>query len=711
MREQALQKLRDVFGYGEFRGHQADIIDQVANGGDALVLMPTGGGKSLCYQIPGLLRPGLTVVVSPLIALMDDQVATLNALGLRAAALNSTLDEQGRRDIAGWLRQGELDFLYLAPERLLQPRTLQFLQSLNINLFAIDEAHCVSQWGHDFRPEYLQLGQLAELFPGVPRMALTATADERTREEIAQRLKLEQAGRFISGFDRPNIFYRIVPKDRPRQQLLTFLKDQRGNAGIVYCLSRKKVEDTAQWLSDQGWPALPYHAGLPAELRATHQRRFLNEEGLIMVATIAFGMGIDKSNVRFVAHLDLPKSIEAYYQETGRGGRDGLPADAWMAYGLQDVLLLNQFLANSDGDERHKRIERHKLDAMLALCELTGCRRQSLLGYFGETLEQPCGHCDNCVEPAATWDGSEAARMALSTVYRSGQRYGVGHLTDILLGRDNEKVRSAGHQHLSTYGIGKQLSEQEWRSVFRQLIARGLVEIDLDGFGGLRLSEACRPLLRGEESLALRKDIARTASLPTRKGDKPVIAEADLELWEQLRALRKRLAEAQGVPPYVVFADSTLVDMLRQRPANLQDMSLVSGIGAHKLERYGADFLQVMLADGDLAAGAAPVVHEAQEVQALALAGMEPQHIAQQTSMPIKQVYQKLAQAISTGQLELHHAVDLPPGQLERIQDLFLNDAEDDLPSVRAVGQELDEPVEEGVLHCIRAALVLEISG
>ena len=711
MREQALQKLRDVFGYGEFRGHQADIIDQVANGGDALVLMPTGGGKSLCYQIPGLLRPGLTVVVSPLIALMDDQVATLNALGLRAAALNSTLDDQARRDIAGWLRQGELDFLYLAPERLLQPRTLQFLQSLNINLFAIDEAHCVSQWGHDFRPEYLQLGQLAELFPGVPRMALTATADERTREEIAQRLKLEQAGRFISGFDRPNIFYRIVPKDRPRQQLLAFLKDQRGNAGIVYCLSRKKVEDTAQWLSEQGWPALPYHAGLSAELRATHQRRFLNEEGLIMVATIAFGMGIDKSNVRFVAHLDLPKSIEAYYQETGRAGRDGLPADAWMAYGLQDVLLLNQFLANSDGDERHKRIERHKLDAMLALCELTGCRRQSLLGYFGETLEQPCGHCDNCVEPAATWDGSEAARMALSTVYRSGQRYGVGHLTDILLGRDNEKIRSAGHQHLSTYGIGKQLSEQEWRSVFRQLIARGLVEIDLDGFGGLRLSETCRPLLRGEESLALRKDIARTASLPTRKGDKPVIAEADRELWEQLRALRKRLAEAQGVPPYVVFADSTLVDMLRQRPATLQDMSLVSGIGAHKLERYGADFLQVMLADGDPVAAAAPVVHEAQEVQALALAGMEPQHIAQQTRMPIKQVYQKLAQAISTGQLELHHAVDLPPGQLERIQDLFLNDAEDDLPGVRAVAQELDEPVEEGVLHCIRAALVLEISG
>ncbi|SES19964.1 DNA helicase RecQ [Halopseudomonas bauzanensis] len=709
MREQALQRLRDIFGYGEFRGHQADIIDQVATGGDALVLMPTGGGKSLCYQIPGLLREGLTVVVSPLIALMDDQVATLNELGLRAAALNSTLDEIERRDIAERLRRGEMDFLYLAPERLLKPRTLQFLQSLDIALFAIDEAHCVSQWGHDFRPEYLQMGQLAELFPGVPRMALTATADERTREEIAQRLRLEDAKRFVSGFDRPNIFYRIVPKDRPRQQLLGFLKDQRGNAGIVYCLSRKKVEDTAQWLSDQGWPALPYHAGLPPELRAYHQKRFLNEEGLIMVATIAFGMGIDKSNVRFVAHLDLPKSIEAYYQETGRAGRDGLPADAWMAYGLQDVLMLNQFMANSDGDERHKRIERHKLDAMLALCEITTCRRQSLLGYFGDILDEPCGNCDNCREPAATWDGSEAARMALSTVYRSGQRYGVGHLVDILLGRDNEKIRTAGHQHLSTYGIGKQWSEQDWRSVFRQLIARGLAEIDLDGFGSLRLSDTCRPLLRGEESLALRKDVSRTASVPSRSSDKPVIAEADKALWENLRALRKRLAEAHGVPPYVVFADSTLVDMLRQRPTTLQDMALVSGIGAHKLERYGADFLQVLLEEGG-AETAAPA-HQAHEVQALAQAGMEAQQIARQTGLPIRQVYQKLAQAISIGQLDLHQVIDLPPGQLERIQDLFLNEAEEDLPGVRAVAQELDEPVEEGVLHCIRAALVLEISG
>ncbi|ONM44271.1 DNA helicase RecQ [Halopseudomonas pachastrellae] len=708
MREQALQQLRDVFGYGEFRGQQADIIDQVACGGDALVLMPTGGGKSLCYQVPGLLRQGLTVVVSPLIALMDDQVATLNELGLRAAALNSTLSEDAQREIARQMRAGELEFLYLAPERLLKPRTIAFLQSLEIALFAIDEAHCVSQWGHDFRPEYLQLGQLAEQFPGVPRMALTATADERTRGEMMQRLKLEHAACFVSGFDRPNIFYRIVPKDKPRQQLQGFLREHRGNAGIVYCLSRRKVEDTAAWLCDQGWPALPYHAGLPAELRATHQKRFLNEEGLIMVATIAFGMGIDKSNVRFVAHLDLPKSVEAYYQETGRAGRDGLPADAWMAYGLQDVLMLNQIMAGSEGDERHKRIERHKLDAMLALCELTSCRRQTLLGYFGETLAEPCGNCDNCVEPVDTWDGSEAARMALSTIYRSGQRYGVGHLIDILLGRDNEKIRNAGHQHLSTWGIGKSLGENEWRSVFRQLIARALVEIDLDGYGSLRLAESCRALLRGEQSLQLRRDVSKPTSSGTRSSNKPVIADADRELWEALRARRKQLADAHGVPPYVIFPDSTLVDMLRQRPTTLQDMSLVSGVGSHKLERYGADFLQVLGAEGAQADNEARESHEA---LALVLAGMTAEQAAAQLGQPLRKVYGQLAQGISTGNLSLEQAIDIGPAQLERIQDQFLNHDGDELPGVRTVARELDEPVEEGVLHCIRAALVQEISG
>ncbi len=709
MREQALQQLRNVFGYGEFRGQQADIIDQVACGGDALVLMPTGGGKSLCYQVPGLLREGLTVVVSPLIALMDDQVATLNELGLTAAALNSTLSEDAQREVARQMRAGELQFLYLAPERLLKPRTLNFLQSLPIALFAIDEAHCVSQWGHDFRPEYLQLGQLAELFPGVPRMALTATADERTREEMVQRLKLEQAACFVSGFDRPNIFYRIVPKDKPRQQLLGFLREHKGDAGIVYCLSRKKVEETAAWLCEQGWPALPYHAGLPQELRSTHQRRFLNEEGLVMVATIAFGMGIDKSNVRFVAHLDLPKSVEAYYQETGRAGRDGLAADAWMAYGLQDVLMLNQIMAGSEGDERHKRIERHKLDAMLALCELTTCRRQTLLGYFGETLEQPCGNCDNCQEPVSTWDGSEAARMALSTIYRSGQRYGVGHLIDILLGRDNEKIRSAGHQHLSTYGIGKSLGENEWRSVFRQLIALALVEVDLDGYGSLRLSERCRPLLRGEQSLQLRRDVSKPAAWGSRGSNKPVIAEADRALWESLRTLRKQLADAHGVPPYVIFTDNTLVDMLRQRPTTLQDMALVSGVGSHKLERYGADFLQVLAGDG--AAAQAQETRDAHEAIAMVRAGMSPEQAAMQLGQPLRKVYAQLAQAITTGNLTLEQAIDIGPAQLERLQDAFLNFDGEDLPGVRTLARELDEPVDEGVLHCIRAALVLEISG
>ena len=416
MLEQAQRILKDVFGYDSFRGRQGAIIERVASGGDALVLMPTGGGKSLCFQVPALLRDGLAVVVSPLIALMDDQVATLEELGVAAVALNSTLEADQQRDIAERIRRGEIKMLYLAPERLVQPRMLAFLQQLQIALFAIDEAHCVSQWGHDFRPEYLQLGQLAELFPDVPRIALTATADMRTREEIVNRLHLQDAERFLSSFDRPNIFYRIVPKEQPRKQLLAFLAARKGDAGIVYCLSRKKVEEVAGFLTEQGFPALPYHAGLPAELRAFNQKRFLNEEGLIMVATIAFGMGIDKPNVRFVAHLDLPKSLEAYYQETGRAGRDGLPADAWMAYGLQDMIFLKQMLANSEGDERHKRVEQHKLDAMLALCEETRCRRQVLLAYFDEELPQPCGHCDNCTDGVQTWDATEPARQALSAI-------------------------------------------------------------------------------------------------------------------------------------------------------------------------------------------------------------------------------------------------------------------------------------------------------
>jgi len=704
MLEQAQRILKDVFGYDVFRGNQAAIIERVAGGGDALVLMPTGGGKSLCYQVPALLREGLAVVVSPLIALMEDQVATLDELGVTAVALNSTLSPDEQREIAERIRQGRVKLLYLAPERLVQPRMLAFLQHLDIALFAIDEAHCVSQWGHDFRPEYLQLGQLAELFPRVPRIALTATADKRTREEIVQRLHLENAERFLSSFDRPNIFYRIVAKDQPRKQLLGFLAERRGDAGIVYCMSRKKVEELAAFLSEQGFPALPYHAGLSNELRAYHQKRFLNEEGLIMVATIAFGMGIDKPNVRFVAHLDLPKSLEAYYQETGRAGRDGLPADAWMAYGLQDVIFLKQMLSNSEGDERHKRVEQHKLDAMLALCEETRCRRQALLAYFDEEMAQPCGHCDNCVDGVQTWDATEPARQALSTIYRSGQRYGVGHLVDILLGRDNDKVRGLGHQHLSVFGVGKAHSEGEWRTLFRQLVARGLADVDLDGFGGLRLNPSCRPLLRGEVSLELRRDLKPQAPKPTASAASQLVRGEEREQWEALRALRRKLAEEHSVPPYVIFPDATLLEMLRSKPRTLADMAGVSGVGARKLERYGEAFLEVLNASGEAPKAVGDLRHE---LISLACAGMTPAQIARQLSCSEKNVYSLLAEAIGRQQISLEQALDLPEELLGEIHDAFL-DGEGELPPVAAVAGQFQGRVADGVLHCVRAALQAE---
>ncbi len=590
--------LERVFGYGAFRGDQEAIIGHVAEGGDALVVMPTGGGKSLCYQIPALLRDGVAVVVSPLIALMQDQVSALLQAGVRAACLNSTLDFNAVRAVEADARAGALDLLYIAPERLTGERTLALLDGVRIALFAIDEAHCVSQWGHDFRPEYLQLSVLHKRYPAAPRVALTATADAPTRREIAERLGLGAARVFVSGFDRPNIRYAIVPKDNARQQLRRFLDaEHRGHAGIVYCLSRRRVEETADWLRSRGYDALPYHAGMSADDRKRHQDAFVREDGVIIVATIAFGMGIDKPDVRFVAHLDLPKSIESYYQETGRAGRDGTPADAWMTYGLSDVVTLRQMVEGSGADEQRKRIEIRKLDALLGLCELTTCRRRTLLAYFGEERTEPCGNCDNCIMPPDTWDATEAARKALSCVYRTGQRFGAGHVIDVLRGRDGERIRGFGHHRLSTFGIGADIDANTWRSVFRQLVARGLMRVDVEGFGSLKLTEASRAVLRGECALHLRRD-APAARKPRRerpgRAARTALGPEHQTLFDALRDLRRELARAQGVPPYVIFHDATLEAMAERRPRTPGEFAALPGVGEKKLERYGTTFIEAI---------------------------------------------------------------------------------------------------------------------
>ena len=608
MNDHALKILHSVFGYEQFRAPQEEVIRTLLAGGDALVLMPTGGGKSLCFQIPAIVRPGTGIVISPLIALMQDQVAALKQVGVRAAFLNSTLNADTARAIEQQLLRGELDLLYVAPERLMLDRTLDLFARAKLALFAIDEAHCVSQWGHDFRPEYMQLSVLHERFPDIPRIALTATADEPTRREIIARLGLSNARLFISSFDRPNIRYRINQGGgSAREQLLRFIRGEHpGEAGIVYCLSRKRVEEIAEYLASQGLDALPYHAGLGPEIRSRNQTRFINEEGVIIVATIAFGMGIDKPNVRFVAHLNLPKSIEAYYQETGRAGRDGLPADAWMAYGLQDVITLRQMLESSVSGDARKRVERHKLDAMLGLCELTTCRRQALLSYFGEQPPGPCGNCDTCLAPPETWDASVPAQKALSCVHRTGQRFGVNYLVDVLLGKIDERIQRFGHDKLTTFGIGKEQSQQEWRGIFRQMISRGLLAVDIEGHGALKLTDACRPVLRAEERLMLRRETkpekkTKKAAPRTRTAFN---SEADPVLWDALRARRLQLAKAQGVPPYVVFHDATLAAMAERRPRTLGEFAEISGVGERKLAAYGEDFIAVIRAhvDGDVKA-------------------------------------------------------------------------------------------------------------
>ena len=586
--------LQSVFGFSDFRSPQDEIIDTLIGGDDALVLMPTGGGKSLCYQIPSILREGCGIIISPLIALMQDQVSAVQLLGVKAAFLNSTLDPGAALEIEKALQDDDLDLLYIAPERLIQGKTLQLLSQSKIALFAIDEAHCVSQWGHDFRSDYLGLSVLHEMFPETPRIALTATADERTRTEILLRLQLQGARKFISSFDRPNIRYRITLKQSAKSQLLKFLKLEHPNdAGIIYCLSRKKTEDVADWLRNQGFNALPYHAGLPAQTRSKHQASFLREEGIIIVATIAFGMGIDKPDLRFVAHLDLPKTIESYYQETGRAGRDGEPANAWMIYGLQDVIKLRQMMEGSEGDEAHKRAEQHRLNAMLGFCEITSCRRQTLLSYFGEELGHPCGNCDNCLEPTETWDGTEATRMALSVAYRTEQRFGVNHLIDVLRESNSDKVFQFGHHKLSSYGIGKAIDNNQWRSVFRQLVARGYMSVDLDRYGALVLEEKCRPILRGDESIQLRRDLKlKTVKRQTKT---PLASDIDVKLWEALRECRRLFAEELGVPPYVIFHDSSLQEMCRALPRTMEEFNLISGVGERKMEKYGPAFMAVIV--------------------------------------------------------------------------------------------------------------------
>ena len=597
--ERALEILDTVFGYPAFRGQQADIVEHVASGGDALVLMPTGGGKSLCYQIPALLRDGVGVVVSPLIALMQDQVDALAEVGVRAAFLNSTQTYEESMRIERLVRTGEIDLVYVAPERLMTPRCLDLFEASKIALFAIDEAHCVSQWGHDFRPEYIKLSILHERFPNVPRIALTATADHQTRAEIALRLQLEDARKFVSSFDRPNIRYQIVEKANGRKQLLDFISTEHaGDAGIVYCLSRKKVEETADFLNENGIRALPYHAGMEYAKRSANQARFLREESIVMVATIAFGMGIDKPDVRFVCHLDLPKSIEGYYQETGRGGRDGLPASAWMAYGLQDVVLQRRMIDESDADDGFKRVLGMKLDAMLGLCETLSCRRVRLLEYFGERAS-PCGNCDTCLIPPVSFDGTVPVQKLLSAIYRVDQRFAAGHVIDVLRGVSSERITQWHHDALSVYGIGAERSEQEWRAILRQAIALGLVTVDHEVYSSLKLTDAARPVLKGGQQVQLRQyqkpvKPKRAPGASAKAHPEMELSKSEQAIFEKLRWWRVETARSHGVPAYVIFVDATLREIAKVKPSSIDDLRGVTGVGEKKLVSYGDEIVALI---------------------------------------------------------------------------------------------------------------------
>jgi len=726
-----LDILNTIFGYSQFIGEQEPIINHIIAGGSALILMPTGGGKSLCYQIPALIRPGVAVVVSPLISLMQDQVSALQQLGVRAAALNSSLDFEQRRIVSQQLRQNQLDLLYVSPEKLMTSRLLEFLATIEIALFAIDEAHCISQWGHDFRREYMQLSILSERFPTIPRLALTATADLPTRKDIITKLRLEKAKIFIASFNRVNIRYQVVLKRNVRQQFLNFLHKEAllGEAGIVYCLTRNKVEETAQWMTENGLPALPYHAGLESSVRQHHQNRFLREEGLIMVATIAFGMGIDKSNVRFVAHLDLPKSIEAYYQETGRAGRDGLPAIAWMSYGLQDVTMLRKIMAQSEADRLYKSIELQKLEKMLAYCETTTCRRQALLDYFAEQLPTACGNCDICLEPVETWDGTKAAQKALSCIYRTEQRFGVHYVIDVLLGKMTQRVEKYQHQYLSTFGIGKELKEQQWYSVFRQLIARGFVTVDSEGYGTLQLTQQARPLLRGEQSLLLRKDIHQTTKKEAQKygrSSRQVFEDDEKILYDSLRAKRLELAQAQEIPPYLIFHDSTLEEIVHHRPRNLEEFSRISGVGTRKLECYGQIFLEILedhilqnekkpspenSVENSVKSTISyinveqPLSNTVNETVFAIQNGQSPQEIAQQRKLKINTIYGHLVQAIEQGHLNLRDVIKISEEEIHKIEAVLLERPTEELHTLKPVFEAFAGLYDYDTLRCIKANL------
>ncbi|WP_295555240.1 DNA helicase RecQ [uncultured Hyphomicrobium sp.] len=707
---EAQRVLEEVFGYASFRPHQADIIDTLIRDGDVLALMPTGGGKSLCYQIPALVRSGTGIVVSPLIALMQDQVDALKEAGVRAAFLNSSQDRSQQDAIERQLATGGLDLLYVAPERLVQDRTLRLLDRTEIALFAIDEAHCVSQWGHDFRPEYRQLKVLAERFPKIPRIALTATADDRTREEIATELCLEKARRFVASFDRPNIRYTIAEMGSmsARERLWNFISNEHANdAGIVYCLSRKSVEETAEWLVRKGRTALAYHAGLDPEVRRAAQERFLKDDAVIMVATVAFGMGIDKPDVRFVAHLNLPRSMEAYYQETGRAGRDGEPANAWLAYGMQDIVQQTQWIAQSEGSELFKRTQRQKLDALVGLCEAVSCRRQLLLAYFGESRSEPCGNCDNCLEPPKTVDGTVLAQMALSTVYRTEQRFGVGYLIDVLHAKDNERACRNGHDRLSVWGIGKETETTIWRSLFRQLTAMGYLASDEEGHGTVQLTEKARPLLRGEERFMLRLAPPRekkTKSKAAAAAASKVVAQ-DRPLYDALRALRLRLATDAKLPPYVICHDKTLVELATLRPADDDGLHGITGLGASKIKRYGKAFLETIALfrpNQALDNRLSPTVNQ---TLALHLAGRSAEDIATERNLDVSTIYTHFAEAIEAGVVASGDVLDLEPSDVDEILAAFERLGTVDSGKLGPAHAALDGRFDYGILKCLLAEL------